>query len=183
MRTRLLCIAMTAAACLIFTGAAQAHLLKTTLTLAGSNEVPAVVTPATGTAVLAIDTDANTISYTITYSGMADGAGGNPTAAHFHGYVPVGQNAGVVQPITVGASPITGVWNYPEGSEANILNGLSYINLHSAPHPNGEIRAWVNHLEPVFIDTPALSTRGIALLSLVLLGAAAVVIRQRQLKA
>jgi hypothetical protein len=48
-----------------------------TANLSGANEVPAVVTPATGTALLAIDGDQ--IDYTVETTGLA-----NPVVAHIH---------------------------------------------------------------------------------------------------
>ena len=40
-------------------------------------------------------------------------------------------------------SPKIGVFNYSQAQEANILNGLSYVNIHSVNFPNGEIRGQI----------------------------------------
>jgi hypothetical protein len=51
-------------------------------------------------------------------------------------------NAGVVHPLPAG-NPKVGVWAYPAGDEANILAGLTYVNIHSGAFGGGEIRGQV----------------------------------------
>jgi len=93
---------------------------------------------ATGTGLYVIDTAANTLDYTITFSGLTSAE----TAAHFHGPAPPGTPAGIAFPLGTG-SPKVGTWNYEEGREADILAGLYYVNIHTMMFSGGEIRGQV----------------------------------------
>ena len=89
-----------------------------------------------GIGVYNIDTVANTLAFDIRFGLLGSGE----NAAHFHGPAPPGVNAGVIFALPLG-SPKTGVWNYPELHEANILGGLIYVNIHTVNgFPGGEIR-------------------------------------------
>lgn len=120
-------------------GTALADLLEYNFTLDGLQEVPPVATPATGTAKVTLDTDTNELNWEITYQDLI----GTLTAAHFHGPAGVGQNAGVIVPITIGPSPIVGTANITEQVEAHIVGGMSYVNMHTDFRPGGEIRGQV----------------------------------------
>ncbi len=106
--------------------------------LMGAQEVPPVATQASGAGVFRIDTCANTVAYYITYSCLS----ATETAAHIHGAANPGVNAGVVFPLPTG-NVKTGVWNYPEALEADLLEGRLYVNVHSATSPGGEIRGQI----------------------------------------
>ncbi len=118
-----------------------------TATLNGSQEVPPNASPATGSATLVLDTTANTLSYNITYSGLVAAE----TAAHIHGFSPPGMNSGVLHPLPA-SNPKIGVWNYMEAQEANIIAGLTYINIHTQMFPGGEIRGQILR-ETVGVET------------------------------
>jgi len=94
--------------------------------------------PAAGCALISIDLANDVLGYDIRQTGLVAAE----TAAHIHGYAPPGANAGVLNSVGVGARKL-GVWNYPAANEANILDGLTYINIHSAAFPGGEIRGQV----------------------------------------
>lgn len=117
---------------------ASAVIINFSATIDGLQEVPPVATPASGSATCVMDTDANTLSYNISFSGLI----GTQSAAHFHGFAPPGVNAGVLHGLPVG-SPVIGVWNYLEAQEASIIAGLTYINVHTDFRPGGEIRGQV----------------------------------------
>jgi hypothetical protein len=85
-----------------------------------------------------IDTDANTMTYRIAWAALSTAE----TAAHIHGYAAPGVPAGVVHALPLG-NPKVGVWNYAEANEADILNGLTYVNIHSAAFGGGEIRGQI----------------------------------------
>ena len=70
---------------------AGADVVEFALTLDGSQEVPAVDTPATGSGTATLNTETNLFSWNITFSGLK----GNQTAAHFHGAAPICVEAGV----------------------------------------------------------------------------------------
>jgi len=109
-----------------------------TATIDGLQEVPPVATPATGSATLVLDTAANTLSYNIVFANLI----APETAAHIHGFAPPGVAVGVLHPLPAG-SPKIGVWNYAEAQEAGILDGLTYINIHTSFRPGGEIRGQI----------------------------------------
>ncbi len=77
----------------------KADILTFTTTLSGANEVPPVASPGTGTAVVTVDTVANTMTVSATFSGLLSttgtGATSGTTAAHIHCCMPPGMNAGV----------------------------------------------------------------------------------------
>jgi hypothetical protein len=106
--------------------------------LRGGQEVPPNGSSARGCARFTIDTNANTLSYYINFSGL----GGGETAAHIHGFSGPGVNSGVVHPLPLG-SPKIGVWTYPQSAEDDILNGRTYVNVHSTVFPGGEIRGQI----------------------------------------
>src|SRR5690242_16617591 len=90
-------------------------------------EVPPVAAGPLGAGRFVIDTDANTVTYRITFSGLTSAE----TAAHIHGVTGPGVNAGVLTPLPPG-NPKVGVWTYPEADEAAILAGQTYANVHTA---------------------------------------------------
>lgn len=107
--------------------------------LEGAAEVPATAGGATGSGSFTIDTNTNTLSFNITTSGLT---GGPETGAHIHGPAAAGVNAPILFTLPLGASK-SGTWNYPEASEADILAGNMYVNVHTNLFPNGEIRGQI----------------------------------------
>jgi hypothetical protein len=111
---------------------------KTVVTLTGANEVPAVNTTAVGTATVTVNAD-RTLSVKVIVQGMT------PTASHIH-LGAAGTNGPVVVPFTKaadyefisppGARLTDDQWNA-------YRNGNLYVNVHSAKHPGGEIRAQI----------------------------------------
>ena len=120
--------------------AAPGHAVVVTYvaSLDGTQEVPPNASPASGSGTFTIDTVANTIAVSATFSGLV----APQTAAHIHCCAPPGVNAGVIIPFPIG-SPIIGTFGYVEANEANILAGNSYINVHSQVFPGGEIRGQI----------------------------------------
>jgi hypothetical protein len=106
--------------------------------LRGGQETPPNLSAGSGCGRFTVDTVANTVSYRIVWGGFAE------TAAHIHGFAGPGVAAGVLHPLPAG-NPKVGVWNYAEAQEADILAGLTYVNIHSAAFPAGEIRGQINH--------------------------------------
>ncbi len=125
---------------------AGADVVEFALTLDGSQEVPAVDTPATGNGTATLNTDTNLFSWNITFSGLK----GNQIAAHFHGAAPICVEAGIQIGLPLG-SPIVGQAIITAPQEADLLAGLWYVNVHTNLHPGGEIRGQV---APVPLDDP-----------------------------
>lgn len=118
-------------------GEIRGQIVDLVASLDSAQEVPPNATTGTGWGVFTIDRTAKTLSYHIAFSGV-----GTETAAHIHGYTPHGINSGVVHNLPAG-SPKVGVWNYPPAMEDAILDGLTYVNVHSAAFPGGEIRGQI----------------------------------------
>ena len=103
--------------------------------LSGSQEVPPVSTPASGSGTIVVGAD-KSVSGSVTTSGVAG------LAAHIH----VGaadKNGPVIIPLTKTSD---NVWTVPAGSKLtdaqyeNFKAGDLYVNVHSAKYKGGEIR-------------------------------------------
>jgi hypothetical protein len=120
---------------------------KTSYTLSGNasgaQEVPTVTTQGTGTLTGSYNSSTNTLSYTITWTGLS----GPPTMMHFHGPAAAGENASVVLPISgfpaTAAGTISGSGTLSDAQEADLLAGKWYYNIHTSAHGGGEIRGQV----------------------------------------
>ncbi|MGH8852533.1 MAG: CHRD domain-containing protein [Casimicrobiaceae bacterium] len=107
-----------------------------TVTLSGANEVPPVTTSATGTATVTINPD-RTVSVKVAVTGMT------ATASHIH-EGPPGTIGKVIVPFTkTGDNTFESAPGamLTEGQYASYKAGNLYVNVHSAAHPVGEIRA------------------------------------------
>jgi hypothetical protein len=107
-----------------------------TLTLTGANEVPPVTTSATGTATVTINPD-RSVAVKVNVSGMT------ATASHIHEGAP-GTNGPVIVPFTkTGDNTFASSEGakLTESQYASYKAGNLYVNVHSAAHPIGEIRA------------------------------------------
>ena len=143
-----LLLALVLALLVAATATAQIHF---TATLDGTQEVPSVVTSATGTGSFDLSEDFTELHYVITYQGLS----GTLTAGgHFHTGKP-GIASGVVRNIasTGGAASATiaGTWKSTDASQPlttalveSLLTGRVYVNFHTVANPGGEIRGQVN---------------------------------------
>jgi hypothetical protein len=128
------CALVASAAVMTLTGSALAVDMK--LKLTGAEETPPVTTSASGTGTITITAD-KSVSGTIKTTGI-DG-----TVAHIHVGAP-GQSG---PPIITLHKDSDGVWSVPAGSKltdeqyASLKAGNLYVNVHSAEHKPGEIRA------------------------------------------
>jgi hypothetical protein len=111
-----------------------------TLTLSGAQEVPPVTTSASASGSITVADD-GAVSGGITTSGIA------ATMAHIHSGA-AGANGPVVIPL---ARDGDSRWSVPAGAKLSAEQlrsyraGALYVNVHSAAHPGGELRA---QLEP-----------------------------------
>ena len=110
-----------------------------TFTMSGAEEVPPVDTPATGNGTVTMDTATNTLTYNITFTGLSAAE----TGAHIHGFADIGADGGVLFSLPAG-SPKVGMVTFQENDQADLLAGLSYVNVHSGNNPGGEIRGQVD---------------------------------------
>ena len=113
---------------------------KLSATLSAGSEVPPIDSKASGEADVKIDVKDYKLSWTIKYADLS----GIVTGAHFHGPAIAGVNADVVVPISGDlTSPIKGEATLTAEQTAELLEGKWYVNLHTAAHPDGEIRGQV----------------------------------------
>lgn len=118
---------------------AQANSVFFSATIDGSQETPPTFTGAMASGTFFMDTVADTLSYNIVITVPP------PTGeifSHIHGFAGPGVPAGVQHNLPNG-SPKIGVWNYNPADEANIINGLTYVNIHSNAFGGGEIRGQI----------------------------------------
>jgi hypothetical protein len=103
--------------------------------LSGAEEVPAVSTSASGSGMINVADD-----HSVSGSVMTTGIQG--TAAHIH-MAAAGQNGPVIVPLKKDGDK----YSVPEGSKLTDQQyeaykaGNTYVNVHSAANPGGEIRA------------------------------------------
>ena len=107
--------------------------------LDGLQETPPNASPATGSGSVEIDTANNLLYYNVSFSGLT----GTESAAHIHGFAARGSAAGVLWSLPTG-SPKIGSVAYTDAQEANILAGLTYINIHTSAFAGGEIRGQID---------------------------------------
>jgi hypothetical protein len=104
--------------------------------LVGAEETPPVTTSASGSGTISVGAD-QSVSGSVKTTGMEG------MAAHIHTGA-VGQAGPVIITLTKGAD---GMWSVPAGSKltdeqmADFKAGKLYVNVHSAEHKGGEIRA------------------------------------------
>jgi hypothetical protein len=117
-------------------GGVAAQAADIALKLTGDQEVPAVTSAATGTGSIAVKSDKSV-------SGSIKTTGIEGTMAHIHVGAP-GMNG---PPIISLAKMPDNSWSVPEGSKLtddqykSYKEGNLYVNVHSAEHRGGEIRA------------------------------------------
>jgi len=126
---------------LVLASPAHAERIRLSANLDGVSEVPPVESPATATATVWLDKDTGTVTWDVYWSGLS----GPPTAAHFHGPASKTNRADVQ--IDLGGngfvSPFRGSAALNEEQADQLLSGKWYINMHTAAHPDGEIRGQI----------------------------------------
>lgn len=118
----------------------DANLVAFSTTLTGANEVPPVMTAATGTVDAVLNKDNRLLRWKMSFSGLS----GPATMAHFHGPAAIGANAKVTLPFQAPiTSPYSGQATLTPEQAADLIAGKWYANVHTAAHPGGEIRGWM----------------------------------------
>ncbi|MEO8280860.1 MAG: CHRD domain-containing protein [Ideonella sp.] len=135
MRTLLPTLALTLAAALSACSSMD-KVMSPSLKLTGDQEVPPVSTAAVGTGTITVASDGS-VSGSVKTQGIAG------SMAHIH-LGAAGKNGPVIVPL---AKTADGVWSVPVGAKlkddqlAAYKMGDLYVNVHSAEHKGGEIRA------------------------------------------
>lgn len=115
------------------------------ITLSGAAERPdPVETDASGTGTMELR--GNRLTFEIQYTGLSGAA----TAAHIHGPANASESADVLVGIggfAVGGlqteGEIAGALDLTPEQAALVLNGMTYVNIHTQQHPSGEIRGQI----------------------------------------
>jgi hypothetical protein len=113
--------------------------------LSGVNEQPnATITSGSGAATLAVV--GNQVTFNVTYGGLT----GTATASHFHGPAGTLATAGVIvdlSPFNNGgfgvSGTLTGTATFTASQLAALVEGLTYLNVHTVANGGGEIRGQV----------------------------------------
>jgi hypothetical protein len=122
--------------CTLLLGPGLALAAESKVTLTGKEEVPAVETQATGSGTITVGADKSV-------SGSVKTKGVDGIAAHIH-QAAMGKNG---PPIIALEKTAEGVWSVPKDAKltdeqlASYKAGELYVNVHSAAHKGGEIRA------------------------------------------
>jgi hypothetical protein len=140
---------------------AQATVITYNIFFSGTQSVPVNITTASGSATVTVDDVLDTVSVTMSFTGLT---GGNASAAHIHCCVAPDANGPVVIPFTAFPSTTSGTYSntftsVPLADITGIEAGLAYINIHNAVFPGGEIRADI-------LATPAPEPASLGLLAL-----------------
>ncbi len=127
---------------------ASAVIIPWTVALDGGQEVPSVVTAASGTGFGSVDTVTSTLYWAISASGFISSV----DAAHFH-EAPIGVNGAVQVDLASGTVVNGGGFVQYFGMAVLTLSQLSamldgnfYVNIHTSDHPSGEIRGQVRRV-------------------------------------
>jgi hypothetical protein len=143
--------------------------------LNGAQEVPPVSPAGTGEATVTYDDVTGAVSVSGTYTGMTS----NTNLAHIHGLAPPGMNAGIIVNLTPtgGTSgSFSGSGTLTPAQVTGMLNGNTYLNLHTAVNGSGEARGQIHPPGP---QVPAMSWQWMAaLVVVVMLGGGFVLARR-----
>ena len=136
---------------------------KKGLLLEGSQEVPAKNTAACGTLDITYNKTNKVLTYSITWNSLT----GNPVGAHIHGEAPRGVNAPIkhdfaalIPKTTTGSFSNWVLVDEVAIKEKDLLDGLYYINIHTAQNPGGEIRGQIEFKKPNIISKKGLKLEG-----------------------
>lgn len=128
------------AGCAMFGGESRGR--EQNVTLTGANQVPPVTTAASGSGTVSVNAD-RSVTARITVTGMT------PTAAHIHTGAP-----GANGPVAVGFTKVgENTFVAPEGAKMTEAQyesykaGNTYVNVHSARNPGGEVRAQLRGID------------------------------------
>ena len=140
----------------------QAATVTFTSTLNGANSAPANASTATGTALMSFNDMTNLFDLSINVIGLTKTT---LTNSHIH-LGASGVNGGVIFGLGTGSSPnwtntatgmslsLTGQ-TFPAANVADLLAGNTYLNLHTAAFPGGEIRGQLVAAAPVPLPAAA----------------------------
>jgi Cu/Zn superoxide dismutase len=117
---------------------------KFVATMTGTQQVPPVSSPGTGSGTVLLNGTEDQITVNGSFSSLA----GNVTAAHIHGPAPAGANAAVLFLFSGVPAATSGIipdqsFSITAAQVAQLKSGQFYFNIHTIPNPNGEIRGQI----------------------------------------
>lgn len=115
----------------VFVFSSTSSLFKASLY--GNKEIPLVHTSMSGTGSFTLTSTG--LQYAVTVRNLS----GSIIGAHFH-LGNAGSNGPVVQAISFSNNTSTGTWDLTNDQRTSLLAGDIYVNIHTAAHPDGEIR-------------------------------------------
>jgi hypothetical protein len=138
---KVITVALTAALVVALAVPVSAATVPLTVSMDGAqaNAGAGTGSPGSGSATLSFDTVTKSLTWSITWSDLT----GTPALMHFHGPALPNQNAGVQVDTGVAGPPVVGNAILSASQEADMMNGLWYLNLHTDAFPGGEIRGTV----------------------------------------
>ncbi len=111
-----------------------------TVNLSGGAEIPPVSPAGTGSGTLTLS--GSTLAYSIRYEGLTSAA----AMAHIHGPADAAQSAGVLAPLEGAAGTagtLSGSVTLTAEQISALMQGKTYVNIHTANHGSGEIRGQI----------------------------------------
>ena len=143
-------------------------------TLSGANEVPPNMSTATGTVSGTYDQNTGMINLIYSFSGLSMAS----TAAHIH-TAAIGVDGPIIVTLnhpaaTSGSNNST--YPLPMVEEAGFLAGNTYVNIHNATFPGGEIRAQLSVVPARAI--PTLSQWGFTILAILFMILGVIAVRK-----
>ena len=124
----------------------QSEFTVSNVVMNSAQETPANASTATGNLNYSYTRETHILSYNFSWTGLT----GVPVAMHIHGLAPKGFAASVFQTFTGFKSATAGSYTGTlliDGvsiKEQDLLNGLYYVNIHTAANPGGEIRGQIS---------------------------------------
>ncbi len=156
---------------------AQAASITMNFPLSASQEVPPGASSGTGSCLVVLNDSSGAVSVDCVFSGLTSAA----VAAHIHGLAASDMNAGVIFGLTATAATsgsITGNGVLDAGQITGMMDGLTYVNLHSSQNPGGELRGQVTDSAS---SIPSLSVSFKTAMVVLLLFVGAITLRRRSI--
>lgn len=134
--------------------------------MTGGGEVPAVATPGLGLASIVLSVAQSKLEYKILVTGLS----GPITGAHIY-FGGAGRVGNVAYPLTYSGNTLIGTLDVNANYIDSLYSALTYVNIHTAANPNGEIRGQIGFATQVAFDAfatgaeevPATNSKGKAL--------------------
>ncbi len=125
-----------------FAAPAHAGIHTFNFSMDGFQETPPVATPGIGTCTVILNDVSLAVNVNCTFQDLI----GTANNAHIHGLAPAGTPAGVFLGLTftpASSGTITGNGVLSAANAQGMIDGLTYVNLHSTFRPGGEIRGQI----------------------------------------